>query len=64
MARQAFAERATRAQRISAALFPRSVLMRWRLSWYGFVATTTRRAEKVRNAVLLVNLRDRRTRRK
>ncbi|MBX6751674.1 MAG: transglutaminase domain-containing protein [Micromonosporaceae bacterium] len=59
-ARRAFAENATRLQQLSAALFPRSVLMRWRLAWYEFVATTSRRVGQVRDIVLLVPLRRRR----
>lgn len=59
-ARRAFAENATRLQRISATLFPRSVLMRWRLAWYGFVLTVSRRIARVRDALLLVPLRRRR----
>jgi hypothetical protein len=59
-AREAFEDEATQWQRISARLFPKSVLMRWRLGWYGFVATSVRRAGRVRDAVLLVNLRRRR----
>jgi Transglutaminase-like enzymes, putative cysteine proteases len=59
-ARRAFAENATRLQQLSAALFPRSVMMRWRLAWYEFVATTSRRVGRVRDILLLVPLRRRR----
>jgi TgpA N-terminal domain/Transglutaminase-like superfamily/Domain of unknown function (DUF4129) len=62
-ARRAFSENATRLQQLSAWLFPRSVLMRWRLGWYGFRATTDRRIGRVRDIVLLVPLRERRHRR-
>jgi transglutaminase-like putative cysteine protease len=61
-ARQAFAERATRWQRLSAALFPRSVLLRWRLGWYAFAGRIVGRATRVRDAVLLVGWRSRRRR--
>jgi len=61
-ARRAFAENATRLQQISAALFPRSVLMRWRLAWYGFVVATSRRVARVRDILLLGPLRRRRRR--
>jgi len=61
-ARRAFAENATRLQQISAALFPRSVLMRWRLAWYGFVVATSRRVGRVRDILLLGPLRRRRRR--
>jgi Transglutaminase-like enzymes, putative cysteine proteases len=56
-ARRAFAANATRRQRISAALFPRSVLMRWRLAWFGLVVATSRRVGRVRDALLLGPLR-------
>jgi hypothetical protein len=59
-AREAFEDEATQWQRISARLFPKSVLMRWRVGWFGFVAASVRRAGQVRDAVLLVNLRRRR----
>ncbi len=59
-ARQAFADSATRMQQLSAWLFPRSVLMRWRLGYYGMVAKTARRVGRVRDAILLVELRERR----
>ena len=61
-ARQAFADNATRLERLSAALFPKSVIMRWRLGWYGFVATTARRIARARDVMLLVSLRERRRR--
>jgi hypothetical protein len=59
-ARRAFAENATRLAQVSAALFPRSVLMRWRLAWFEFVATTSRRIGQIRDILLLVPLRRRR----
>jgi transglutaminase-like putative cysteine protease len=59
-ARKAFEDEATRWQRISARLFPKSVLMRWRLGWFRFVATSVRRTGRVRDALLLVDLRRRR----
>lgn len=62
-ARKAFSENATRLQQLSAMLFPKSVLMRWRLGWYGFAAATARRIGRVRDAVLLVPLRRQRRRR-
>jgi transglutaminase-like putative cysteine protease len=59
-ARAAFADSATRWQRFSAWLFPRSVLMRWRLGWYGLVARTARQISAIRDVLLLVPLRERR----
>jgi transglutaminase-like putative cysteine protease len=59
-ARAAFADNATRWQRFSAWLFPRSVLMRWRLGWYGLVARTARQISGMRDVLLLVPLRERR----
>jgi hypothetical protein len=61
-ARHSFSENATRMQQLSAALFPQSVIMRWRLGWYGFAANTARRVARVRDALLLVSLRQRRRR--
>jgi transglutaminase-like putative cysteine protease len=53
--RAAFAERATRGQRIMAWLFPRSVLMRWRLGWYTFYSRSVRRAGRIRDTLMLAN---------
>ena len=53
--RTAFAEQATRGQRIMAWLFPRSVLMRWRLGWYTFYSRAVRRSGRIRDALMLVN---------
>ncbi len=53
--RAAFAERATRGQRIMAWLFPRSVLMRWRLGGYTFYSRWVRRAGRIRDTLMLVN---------
>lgn len=61
-ARKAFAANATRREQLSAALFPRSVLMRWRLAWYGVMANTARRVAKARDTVLFVPQRKRRRR--
>jgi hypothetical protein len=61
-ARQAFAEDATRWPQLNALLFPRSVLMRWRLSWYGLAARTARTVARIRDIMLLVPLRERRRR--
>jgi hypothetical protein len=59
-ARRAFSENATRLEQLSAWLFPRSVLMRWRLGWYGFRASVDQRVGRVRDVVLLVSFRERR----
>jgi hypothetical protein len=61
-AKEAFGDNATRWQRLSATLFPRSVLLRWRLGWYSMTARTARRVGQIRDAVLLVQLRERRRR--
>jgi transglutaminase-like putative cysteine protease len=53
--RAAFAERATRVQRVNAWLFPRSVLLRWQLNWYGFYGRSVRRAGRIRDAILSVD---------
>ncbi len=53
--RAAFAERATRGQRIKAWLFPRSVLLRWRLGWYGFYSRTVRQTGRIRDTMMLVD---------
>jgi hypothetical protein len=37
--------------------------MRWRLGWYGFAANNSRRIARLRDAFLLVSLRERRRRR-
>jgi hypothetical protein len=62
VARAAFADNATRWQRLSAWLFPRSVLMGWRLAWYGLAARTIRQVAAIRDVLLLVQLRERRRR--
>jgi transglutaminase-like putative cysteine protease len=49
--RDALAEQATRWQRISATLLPRSVLLRWRLAWVGWVNRSISVAARVREAV-------------
>jgi transglutaminase-like putative cysteine protease len=59
-ARRAFAEDASRWQQFTAWLFPRSVLLHWRLSWYGFLARSVRRVARTRDALLLVEFRERR----
>jgi hypothetical protein len=53
--RAAFAERATRAQRLQAAIFPRSVLLRWRMGWILFASRNARTAARVRDALLTVS---------
>jgi transglutaminase-like putative cysteine protease len=53
--RAAFAERATRAQRLQAAVFPRSVLLRWRMAWIMFASRNARIAASVRDALLSVS---------
>ncbi len=53
--RAAFAERATRGQRLTAWLFPRSVLLRWRLGWYTFYSRTVRQTGKIRDTMMLVD---------
>jgi transglutaminase-like putative cysteine protease len=50
--RAAFAERASRGQRIMAWLFPRSVLLRWRMGWYTFYSGMVVRAGTVRDNLL------------
>jgi transglutaminase-like putative cysteine protease len=53
--RDAFRERASRTTRIQAALFPRSVLQRWRTGWIGFVSRNVRIAGIVRDALVTVS---------
>jgi transglutaminase-like putative cysteine protease len=53
--RAGFHERATRTTRLRATLFPRSVLMRWRLGWIGFLSRNIRVAGRVRDAVLTLS---------
>jgi hypothetical protein len=59
-ARAAFEEYATRQERIRAFLFPRSVLLTWRMAWYGFIARATRGIARLRDILLFVSLRNRR----
>lgn len=61
-AREAFADNASWSQRLRVALFPRSVMMQWRLGWYGLVTRVSRRVGRIRDAVLLVEFRERRRR--
>jgi transglutaminase-like putative cysteine protease len=49
--RRALAARATRRQRIAAALMPRSVLLRWRLAWVGWVNRSIGVAARFRETV-------------
>jgi transglutaminase-like putative cysteine protease len=49
--RQALAAQATRRQRIAAILMPRSVLLRWRLAWVGWVNRSIGVAARFREAV-------------
>jgi transglutaminase-like putative cysteine protease len=53
--RAAFAERATRGQRLQAAVFPRSVLLRWRMNWILFASRNARLAARVRDTLLSVS---------
>jgi hypothetical protein len=53
--RAAFAERATRGQRIMAWLLPRSVIMRWRMSWYSFYSRSVGRAGRIRDNLMVIN---------
>ncbi len=62
--RAAFAERATRTQRVNAWLFPRSVLLRWQLNWYGFYGRSVRRAGRIRDAILSIDPRRLRSRKR
>jgi transglutaminase-like putative cysteine protease len=50
--RTALAERATRRQRLSAMLLPRSVVLRWQAAWSRSVATTVARVGRVRDRVV------------
>jgi transglutaminase-like putative cysteine protease len=50
--RAALATRATRRQRLSAALMPRSVVLRWRTAWSRAVATTVNRVGRMRDRVV------------
>ena len=49
--RRALAERSTRWQRLSATFMPRSVLIRWRLAWVGWVNRSIGVATRVREAL-------------
>jgi len=53
--RAGFAERATRRQRLTAALMPRSVVLRWRAGWVGWVSRTVGAAGRAREALVLVS---------
>jgi transglutaminase-like putative cysteine protease len=50
--RAALARRATRRQRLSASLMPRSVVLRWRSAWSRAVATMVARVGRVRDRVV------------
>jgi hypothetical protein len=36
-------------------LFPRSVIMRWRMSWYSFYSRSVGRAGRIRDNLMLIN---------
>jgi transglutaminase-like putative cysteine protease len=49
--RSALASRASRWQRLSAALLPRSVLLRWRLGWINFATRSSRVTGRLRDSL-------------
>ncbi len=53
--RTALAERATRWQRLNATLMPRSVVLRWRAAWVGWLSRSVRAAGRVRDAMATVS---------
>jgi hypothetical protein len=53
--RTALARRATRWQRLSATLLPRSVVLRWRLGWVNWLSAVIGRAGRVRDAMTVIN---------
>ncbi len=53
--RAGFAERATRRQRLTAALMPRSVVLRWRVAWVGWVSRTVGAAGRAREALVVAS---------
>jgi len=53
--RTAMAERATRRQRIMAALLPRSVTLRWRATWVGWISRSVRASGRLRDIFGVVN---------
>lgn len=54
-ARAALARRATRRQRISAFLMPRSVVLRWRAGWIAGVGRVVGAAGRIRDALLMIS---------
>ena len=54
-ARAALAERASRRQRLAAALMPRSVLLRWRTTWVGWMARAVSVAGQVREFLAVLS---------
>jgi hypothetical protein len=53
--RAALARRGTRWQRVHASLMPRSVILRWRAAWIGWVGRTVGAAGRIRDAVLTIS---------
>jgi transglutaminase-like putative cysteine protease len=53
--RAAIAARASRSQRISATLLPRSVLLRWRLGWINFASRSSRFSGRVRDSLYVLS---------
>jgi transglutaminase-like putative cysteine protease len=53
--RTAMSERATGRQRLMAAILPRSVTLRWRATWVGWMGRAVRASGRVREAFAVVN---------